>query len=378
MLNKVLWLVILALKCKFNTEPLLGSVNRILVMRYGFLGDVLQTTPVIKVLRKTWPNAEIHYWVADAAAPALMNNPHISSVISADAHESLSLRKPFAVIRHALMLRRARYDLAICLGTDPFYGFLAWLARIKFRVGLIEDAKKSAFLHLWIESPLSARGSHQLKYLQVVTLLNIGPGDEKIEMFWSASNEKSAEEYLREETNVIALFCGGGPNRFRPWANRRWRSDLWIDLARKLIQLYPETKILLTGTNQELETNKEIASALPKDKLIDLTGRTSFTQLGPILQRCRLLVSNDSAPVFVAAAVDCPVVVIYGPEWPERTRPGGTTQWYPVSVDIPCRDYCASLPDKAPECENECMSKITVEMVLERIENALNNIGESS
>jgi len=348
--------------------------RRILVMRYGFLGDVLQTSPMVKAIHKTWPDARVDYWVSDIVAPALLNNPHISSIVNADRHGKLQLNKPLAVLRHAFMLRRPHYDLAVCLGSDPFYGFLAWLGGIERRVGLIVNKDKAVFLDSWIEVPLADRASRQQRYLELLHQLNINISGEdgKIEIFWSAEDEQKIDHILREEVGkLVALFCGTGGTRFRPWANRRWRIDSWVELAQKLVQHYPGTKILLIGTDQEAEANKKIASSLPESRVIDLSGKTSFPQLGPVLKRCNLLISNDSAPVFVAAAVDCPSIVIYGPEWPERAKPIGAKTWHPVFVDIDCRDYCSSFPDKAPECKNECMSLITTEMVLERIDQLL-------
>jgi ADP-heptose:LPS heptosyltransferase len=143
--------------------------------------------------------------------------------------------------------------------------------------------------------------------------------------------------------------------------------DAWVDLAQKLVRHYPGIKTLLIGTNQEAEANKKIASSLPETRVIDLSGETSFPQLGPVLKRCKLLISNDSVPVFVAAAVGCPSIVIYGPEWPERAQPLNAN-WHPVYVEVDCRDNCCSLPDKAPPCKNECMESITVEAVLEAID----------
>jgi heptosyltransferase-2 len=346
------------------------SSPNILVMRYGFLGDVLQTTPLLKAIRKAWPDARIDYWVSDIVAPALLNNPHISSIINADCHGKLELKKPLAVFRNAFKLRRVHYDLAVCLGSDPFYGFLAWLAGIKFRAGLIVSKEKAAFLDVWTETPLSDRISRQQRYLELLHQLDISISveDEKIDIFWSAEDERKMDDLLGQKpTKLISLFCGTGPARFRPWANRRWRIDSWVDLAQKLVQHYPGIKILLVGTDQEAEANKKIASSLPESRVIDLSGKTSFPQLGSVLKRCKLLISNDSAPVFVAAAVGCPSIVIYGPEWPERARPLNGS-WYPVYVEMECRDNCCSFPDKAPTCRNECMGFIAVEAVVEAID----------
>jgi len=371
--KRIVW-EILSLVLGYEKSHYCAIPRRILVMRYGFLGDVLQTTPILRALHKAWPAAKLDYWVSNAGAAALSNNPHISSIVDAGQHGPLQFKKPFAILRHASMLKAMRYDLAICLGSDPLYGFLAWLSGIKRRVGLIVNRDKAVFLHGWIEVPLGDRVSRQQRYLELLHELDISTSveDEKIEIFWSPEDERKMDDLLGQEANeLIALFCGTGPARFRPWANRKWRTDSWVELAQKLVQHYPGGKILLIGTHQEAEANRKIASSLPKSGVIDLSGETTFPQLGPVLKRCRLLISNDSAPVFVAAAARCPSIVIYGPEWPERAKPIGAKTWHPVFLDIDCRDHCASFPDEAPECNNECMSSITAEMVLEKMDQIL-------
>jgi ADP-heptose:LPS heptosyltransferase len=195
-------------------------------MRYGFLGDVLQTTPLLKTIHKAWPKAHIDYWVSDVAACALSNNPHISSIINADSHGRLEVKKPLSVFRHAFTLRLAHYDLAVCLGSDPLYSFLAWLGGIKRRVGLIINKDKAAFLHNWVEVPLGDRISRQQRYLELLHQLDVSISveSEKIEIFWSTEDERKLNDLLGQKgSKLIALFCGTVAARFRPWANRRWR-----------------------------------------------------------------------------------------------------------------------------------------------------------
>lgn len=370
--KSAIWKVISRLMRFSHARPA-KRIKKILVMRYGFIGDILQTTPILKALGQTWPDAQIDYWVSDGSRAALLNNPYVNLIVSADQHGILCLKKPLVLYRHAFNLRRKHYDLAICLGPDPFYGFLAWLAGIKFRVGLIVDMKKSAFLHACVETTPASRKNHQLTYIELIEKLGIRvkQEDNRIQFYWDKNDEQIAVTNLNMRSDFIAFFCGGGHNKYRPWANRRWSPDSWVELARQINLKYPDVHIVLIGSKLEVEVNKKIASALPEGKVIDLTMRTSFSQLGPLLDKCRLLVSNDSSPVFVAAAVDVPTVAIYGPEWPDRTRPLGFKKWQPVYIDINCRDECASFPEKAPKCDNECMKRITVEMVLSKVEFAM-------
>lgn len=377
MLNRIIWsLLSLFLNRRHSIED--RNIRNILVMRYGFLGDVLQTTPALSALRRAWPKARIDYWVSDASSAALENNPCVDNILSADLYGGQGPDGLIRIFRQSLALRKGNYDLAVCLGSDPGYGILAWLSGIRTRIGLIPQSSKAVFLDIFLVVPLADKMSRQGRYLELVRMLGVEVSDrESIRAYWNKQDGMKADSLLGRRDDLVAFFFGSGPLRFRPWAERKWPVERWIRLAEMICSRHEDAKIVLLGSKSEEKAAAMIETSVPEGRVINLSGKTSFVQMAPILERCGILVSNDSAPVFVAAAVGCPVVVIYGPEWPERARPCGTTQWYPVSVDIPCRDYCASFPAKAPECKNECMSKITVEMVFQETEFVLNNRSRS-
>jgi len=374
-LNRALWYILNTFMIKRSIKMSVFP-KKILVMRYGALGDVLQTTPVLSALHSFWPDAKIDYWASGSAASALSYNPLVSKIVNADMNGALGITRPLALLRHALMLRSFGYDLAVCLGTDPFYGLLAWLSGIKRRAGLILNKNKATFLQTWIEYTLGEKTGLQAKSNALMQLLssNITAVDSCPIMFWNLSDEEKITDLLGPRDDpLIAFFPGGGVNKFRPWANRRWRTDKWVALGNKILEKRDGFRIVLFGTKVDVSVIADIVKMLPHDRIINLTEQTTFSQLAPMLKRCRLLISTDSAPVFVAAAVGCPVIVIYGPEWPERTRPSGTQLWYPAYADIECRDNCATFPAKSPICQNECIDSVTVEMVSDRVSDALEN-----
>ena len=350
--------------CKKNSAP-----KRIVFLRYGFLGDVLLTTPAIRMVNEYFPSAKIDYWVSRRAQPALHDNPRIHAVLDADEDGPLNIKNPLAVLKLALKIRKNRYDMGFSFAPDPLWGFILWLCGIPRRIGLITCAEKSAYLTDYLVVPEGSRRNNQELFIQLLSqagIVGVTASASRIELCWNSADELRVAEYIGGKScRLIALFPGGGANTYRPWANRKWSAEKWIDLGRKILQQFSDSKLILFGTDSELEIINLISKELPSTRIVNCINKFSFNQLGPLLKGCQLLVSNDSSPVFVAAAVSCPIVVIYGPEWPERTKPL-VDNWVPVFKNIDCRERCASFR-KPSCCHNECLKDITADDVFEKV-----------
>jgi lipopolysaccharide heptosyltransferase II len=341
-------------------------------MRYGFIGDILQITPVVRIVQEKYPDAIIDFWVSRKASVALDNNPRIHAIVDADKYGPLSINKIWSIIKCGWSLRAGNYDAAICLNAEPVSGMLAWLGKIPFRIGLINAGQKAAFLHKYIVVPPDDTASRQFHYVSLIKLLG-GTGIisefPPIELYWVKNDEKVVDDLLKnEKRELVAFFPGGGENiQYRPWANRKWPVEKWTSLGKSILEKYPEITLLLFGSASDEDSIKKITKYLPAKRFLNVCGKTTLCQLGPLLKKCRVLVTNDSAPVFVAAAVGCPTVVLYGPEWPERAKPLGFEHWYPVWSETVCRANCAAFPVKGVKCENECENGLEVEKVLKTI-----------
>ncbi len=369
MLINLIWKVIRLFSLIIRGKNGKAGFKRILIMRYGFLGDILQTTPVLRYIQENFPEAVIDYWVSKKAAVAITNNPRVNKIIDADRFGTLQLKKPLSILKCGLSLRKGRYTMAVCLNASPLDGFLAWLGNIPFRIGLINNLQKSVFLHKAIIVPENSREPRQKSYYAVLNLIGnsaLIPDDYPIELYWSNSDEEKIDILVKAiKGELIALFPGGGENiQYRPWANRKWPVERWVELAQKTLSRFPAARLALLGTTSESAIADSIIKAVPRERVINCVNQTSFVQLGPLLKRCRMLISNDSSAVFVAAAVGCPAIVIYGPEWPERARPL-VKNWHPIFVDIDCREQCASSV-KPSFCDNKCIKNISADEVFKK------------
>jgi 3-deoxy-D-manno-octulosonic-acid transferase/heptosyltransferase-1 len=143
------------------------------------------------------------------------------------------------------------------------------------------------------------------------------------------------------------------------WATKLWGYDKFAELIRRL----PSERVVLTGSAGEREQIDKIAQGRR-----NLAGQTDLFQLAELYRRCVVVITNDSGPMHLAAAVGTPVVAIFGPTDPALTGPYGE-QHVVLRAGIPCspcfKDYCTN------RVRMECMKLVTVEQVLKATEGFL-------
>ncbi len=374
-IKNIFWKFISIFRLSNKMQYNCSCPTTILILRYGFLGDILLTTPIIRIISEQFPSAKIDYWVSSRAKPALIGNPLIREILNADEGGVPGIFSPCALLRHIKKIKAKKYNLGISLSPDPFWGFFMWLCGIPWRVGLITDIKKSSFLHHYYVVPQGSKENNLHTFIGLLKkagLFKVKDEFRKAELFWTEKDELHVKELIGVQCKrFFALFPGGGKNIYRPWADRRWPAEKWKKLCTMLLERYEDTHLLFFGTEEDMNIIASITAVIPENRIVNCVNKTTFNQLGPLLKKCNILISNDSSPIFIAAAVNCPVVVIYGPEWPERTRPP-TPLWKKVFVPIDCREQCAAFI-RPKQCKGDCMKLITPESVLAAVELLLEN-----
>ena len=146
-----------------------------------------------------------------------------------------------------------------------------------------------------------------------------------------------------------------------------WYPERFGELGKRLVQKR-NASILLFGTAEEGSTAKKIVEHI-KEGAIDLTGKTDLLHLAAILERCQILVTNDTGTLHVAAAVGTPVVAIFGPTDPDTTGPWGEGHAI-VKKEVPCGP-CLK---RVCPTDHACMKNIGVEDVEEAIVNRLRSM----
>ena len=339
------------------------TVKRILISRLRFIGDVVLTTPVIRALKRQYPEAAVHYMAEAGPAAVLVHNPHLEEVIVLP-DELLPARSVLTRCRaHARFLRSLkarRFDLAIDLLGNPRSALLTLATGARYRVGYDVRGRGRAY-NVKIRRSASPRVVDA--YLDAVRSIGVPTDDDRTEIHFSAEDAKWAESWLVERgidgTCPIAALNPGAS-----WPAKTWSPQRFAELARGLIEGLDATVLLIAGPGQREATaglNALSGHACP------VVETDSLTRLAALIHRCDLYVSNDCGPMHIAVAAGTPTIGLFGPSRPEIWFPYAKADGHvalQAETDTCCgRDFCIR--------PTPCIESISPRKVLEVAESAL-------
>ncbi len=329
------------------------SISRLLVIKLRAVGDVLLSTIVLENLRSAFPKAQIDFLTEKPSREVLRGNPAIDNLIIFDKAEISNI----GLIKK---IRNNRYDLIFDLFSNPRSAFITFCSRAKFRVGYPFRGRRYAYNVL-----IPTRGGEvhntqfNLDALEVVgipivsrsLMFPIGDQEKKFSKDFFTTNNLSGEF-------IVGFSIGGG------WYTKRWGLDRFAELGDILVEKYHAKVLILWGPGQEQEVDT-IEHAM-KNRCI-IPPLTSLKQLGAILQRCSMVISNDSGPMHISAALHVPTLGIYGPTRPDLQGPYGSEHGYVRKEGLDCLG-CNLI--KCP-IGNPCMIDLAVGEVLAGVERVM-------
>jgi lipopolysaccharide heptosyltransferase II len=333
--------------------------ERIVIVEVNWLGDVLFSTPAIRAIRKKHPGAYIAALVVPRCKVLLMGNNYLDEVITLD--EGGRYKGLFGKLRLVRDLRVRRFNVAYILRPSLTRTLCLFLAGVRRRIGF--TTKKTAFL-LTDRVVFPKDKLHRADiYYYLVTGSRIPAGERYCDYFVSPDDRDFIEDFLKkhhlgQEKNLVTLHVGGN------WDLKRWPKERFAQLIDVLKDKY-QMDVVISGAYSEHDLAKEISS-LTRSKPFIACGLTTLKQLGVLFQKSAIVISADSGPLHVAAAVGARVLSLYGPTSPELTGPLSRDE-LPVlcGQQTPtCQVPCYNLECK----DNVCMSSITVEQVISELE----------
>jgi len=349
------------------------EIRRILIFRYGALGDIVMSTPVIEAVSEMFPEAEIDYVVDRPFKEVLQGNPHLDAIFDYLPIQSFAI--PFREkVKFLSRLRKFAPDLSIILEGGPYTQISAYLAGSKYRAGL--DSFNHGFL-LTHKVPIYPYDQlHTIdKYFEMLSILGYrGNAAYQMRLYPAPEDFSSIEDFLQSykigpDDVLIALFPGGGENPQTVLHTKRWPKEYYAELAGRLITRYG-AKIILIGGPDDYSLNEQVVSLIDYP-VINIAGKMPILQTAAFLKRADLYIGNDSGPLYLAAAMGIPTISIFGPTNPARLAPIGEKHLV-VKSDIDCSPCYREVLGSFPQCENpECMKSITVKRVFEVVEKQL-------
>jgi heptosyltransferase-2 len=291
-----------------RAAAILQPPARILVVRLDRIGDVVLSTPVLDELRRRFPHAFIAALVRPACEDLVAGHPAVNEVILYDKEGAQ--RAPWATVEFARRLRRYEFDAAVVLHPTSRSHWIPWLAKIPVRIGY--DRKSGWLLSHRMRHRKHEGARHEAEYtLGLLRPFGINARRPR------PSLPVSAEAASR----VAAMLERGGVSpgdrliAVHPSAScvsKRWMPERFAEVADRLIAERGVKVCIVGGVGPGDESQAAAMAAAMRRPFLNLTARLTIAELTALFQRCALLVSNDSGPVHIAAAVGTPVVDIFG------------------------------------------------------------------
>lgn len=318
--------------------------------------------PVLRHMKLAWPAAEIYWWIDAGLAPLLENDPDLQGIVRFERKRWASPRNWGEMCHSICWLRAQKFDLVVDLQSLARSGAFAWLADGGLLVGLNEIREGArGFFDVAVSRP--TQHTHAVDwYLSVLPHLGITV---RQEFTW-----------LPEQKRINAALCDrwktsrGRWIAFQPgarWNSKRWPVEHFSKLAKLIQTELPSHFISILGGKDDQQLGETIASASPT-RCLNLAGRLSLPEMVEWIRISDLMVTNDTGPMHVAAALRKPVVAMFGPTDSRRTGPYG-------QVDRVLRQPPPCAPCFKGECSYfkplECLRAITPEQVLEEIKHRL-------
>jgi heptosyltransferase-3 len=322
-----------------------AAIRRLLVIKLRAIGDVLLSTVVLDNLRAAFPHAAIDFLTESPSREVIEGNPAVNSVMVFHSRHQSGI----SLIRE---VRRREYDLVIDLFGNPRSAIVTRLSGARYRAGYRFSWRQSCYnivadprggeVHN-TEFNLDALRAMGLSVTNNGPVFPVGPDADAF----------AGEFFLRNSLGgalVVALNAGGG------WYTKRWRTPSFAELGRRLAATYGAKILILWGPGERDDAEALVREIGGSSVLIP---PASLKQLAAVAKRCSVVVTNDSGPMHIAAAMGTPVVAIFGPTNPRLQGPVGPGHRVVANEALDC------LGCNLTKCPigNICMTELSVDAV---------------
>lgn len=331
------------------------QIKKILCIKPRGIGDIVLSTIVLKNLKAHFNDPDIDYLTEDFAEEAVKYHPLVKKVIT--------YQKKDFILKTVAKIRRENYDLVIDLYSNPRTAQFTFLSGAKYRVGFGYRGRKYAYNIL----STSEKGKHHAAEHNLEPLKSIGVKiiSKNISFHFDEEAERFADNFFtnkfKSDEKVIALTHAGG------WETKKCEPEKWIEIIKSLSEK-TGLKMLIFGGEDEQEDLNTIKNNF-KDDVLLIAPLTGFAKLGAILNKCSLVIANDSGPMHIVAALKIPVLGIFGPTDPKDFAP------YSENSDVVVKDdlFCITCNKLVCPYNHECMFQLPVDEVVKKSLKLLNS-----
>lgn len=343
----------------------MGMLKNILIINLGGIGDILLSIPALKAIRKHYTGSNISMLVAPRSYDLVKDLTFIDNIyiFSPNFRGEFFLRGIFKDLSVLLALRKVGFDLAINMRpmvskrSASKMKFILNVINPRIKAGRDTEGRGNFFdIKIW-ETCISQK--YDLEYnIDIAEALGVEVADRSIEIKIEEESTNKINEILRESgisanDLLIAVHPGGIPSRRWPMKN--------FAKAIRGIQERMNCKFIITGGKEEIGLADKLARA--NGRAINVAGKLSTKELIALIKRCDFFISNDTGPMHLAAALNVPLVAIFGP--------GDITRYDPRNISKKAVVLYNKV-DCAPCTKEKCNSPKCINTILpEEVEKAV-------
>lgn len=363
-LNRVLNFMFGLFICKKGYASIINP-KKILVIQSHLVGDLIMSVPLLKALRRGYPEAKIFLLANKFANELLENAPYIDEIITMNfpwAGYDYSLKNTIYVMKVMKRLRREKFDLAIDAQIDMRNAFLMYLAGARRRLGYSITGGET-FLTDIPELPKNIDNLSEMR-LSILNYLGIDTANKIAELVVTNRAQAWMDAYLVQAgfggAKLVAVYPGASKSE------KLWRCERFAEVIDYLYQKNYQP-VLIEGPLDRIVVTAIVAKCKNHPPVL----KTNLGNLVAFIQRCYLVICVDSASIHLAGAVNTPAIAIYGPKWPQLTLPFNNNIEAIWDKHFNCR------PCEYGHCKNPgytCMDAIQTKTVIDKIDKMLEDI----
>ena len=318
-----------------------NKLKKILILRFGAIGDVVHTTALFRSLKKYDPEIEIHYATFKAPSVLIENDPDLVKIWILEGKTYKHL------LNFARELRKEKFDVFINLQPSIKTKIFSIILGAKKTVTYKKTFKLHAVENFWrTAKPI---------FKDIVL-------DKELKIYLQDEVKEKVNSLIQTDKKLIGFNIGATASR----QGRKWPTTHWIDFAKALINKY-NCQIVLTGSNEDAEEAKILENISPN--ITSFCGKLSLVESAALLECCHLVISGDTGPLHIATAVGTKVIGLYGAAPISRTGPYGNNN-FALKSEMNCiscnRRKCKFLKNK--ELDTPCLINLKPENVLNIID----------
>ncbi len=333
--------------------------KNVIVRMPNWLGDLVMATPVLAELRKALPNARITAMCQSNVAGLLRHDPHLDEVYSFKRPSGWIHRQQHSEIIETL--QRGEYDMGLLLTNSFSSAWWFWRGGVKNRIAYPGHWRK-LLLNKAVPYPETKATQHLVKtYKMLLEPLGIPLSDEAPKLYVSSEERQKATSLLKERGitldrhTLVGINPGAAYGSAKCWLPERFRA-----VTEKLLEL-PDLAVVYFGDPAGAPLVNEICKGLPEDRVLNLAGKTNLRELIALIEQCSALLTNDSGPMHIAAALGTPLVALFGSTSDVQTGP------YGGGIVIHKHVECSPCYKRVCPIDFRCMKRIEVDEVFQKL-----------